>query len=135
MAKTLFAVLGSVALLVGCNTAEERAEDQREEAAEASAAAAGAAVAALGLSEAQLLDADVVDANGRELGEVEGVTRGDDGQVNHLKVRLENSNPSRVVQVPVANLQPVKPGGETDLSTTLTAEQLAALPDADAVQH
>lgn len=135
MAKGFVTLLGSAALLAACNSAQERAEDRREDAAEASAAASGTAIAAFGLTEAQLLDADVVDANNRELGEVEGVNRGSDGQVQHLKVRLENSNPSRVVQVPIANLQPVKPGSDTDLSTTLTAEQLAALPDAAPVQQ
>lgn len=135
MAKVLMALFGSAALLVGCNSAQERAEDRREDAAEASAAASGAAIAAFGLTEGQLLDTDVVDANNRELGEVEGVTRDSAGQVRHLTVRLENSNPSRVVQVPITALQPVKPGSDTDLSTTLTAEQLAALPDAAPVQQ
>lgn len=135
MVKGLAALLGSAALLAACNSAQERAEEQREDAAEASAAAAGASIAALGLTEAQLLDADVVDANGRELGEVEGVGRSGGGAVDHLQVRLENSNPSRVVRVPITDLQPVKPGGDTDLSTTLTADQLAALPDAAPVQR
>ncbi|MCC2981073.1 PRC-barrel domain containing protein [Sphingomonas sp. IC4-52] len=133
--KGLVALFGSAALLTACNSAQERAEDQREDAAEASAAASGSAIAALGLTEAQLLDADIIDASNRELGEVEGVVRGSGGQVEHLLVELEGSNPARTVQVPVAGLKPVKQGTDTDLSTTMTAEQLTALPDAAPAQR
>lgn len=131
MTKVLVALLGSAALVVGCNNAEERAEDQREAAAEASATAAGNAVAALGLTEAQLLDADLLDPSNRELGEVEGVVRGGPSNaVDHLLVELEGSNPERIVQVPIAGLAAVERGADTDVSTTLTSAQLAALPDA-----
>lgn len=130
MKKGLVALFGSAALLAACNSAQERAEDQREDAAEASAAASGSAIAALGLTEAQLLEADLVDASNRELGDIEGVVRGSGGQVERLLVELEGATPARIVQVPVADLKPVKQGTDTDLSTTLTAEQLAALPSA-----
>lgn len=131
MTKVLVALLGSAALVVGCNNAEERAEDQREAAAEASATAAGKTIAALGMTEAQLLDADLLDPSNRELGEVEGVVRGGpNNAVDHLLVELEGSNPERIVQVPIAGLAAVERGADTDVSTTLTSAQLAALPDA-----
>lgn len=133
MTKTLVALLASAALVVGCNNAEERAADQREAAAEASATAAGDAIAALGMMEAQLLDADLLDPSNRELGEVEGVVRGGpNNAVDHLLVELEGSNPERIVQVPIADLAAVERGTDIDVSTTMTADQLAALPETPA---
>lgn len=131
MTKVLVALLGSAVLVVGCNNAEERAADQREAAAEASATASGKTIAALGMTEAQLLDADLLDPSNRELGEVEGVVRGGpNNAVDHLLVELEGSNPERIVQVPIAGLAAVERGADTDVSTTLTSAQLAALPAA-----
>lgn len=106
--------------------AEERLEYQ----AEASAVAAGPTEAALGLSEAQLLDADLRGPNDVDLGDVEAVLRNSEGAVDRLVVEIEDSNPDRFVEVPVAGLVPVVRGNDTDLSTTMTREQLAALPDA-----
>ena len=60
----------AAALLAACNDKNEAAEDKLERAAETSATVAGPLPAALGLSEAQLLEADIVGADGKELGDV-----------------------------------------------------------------
>jgi hypothetical protein len=113
--------------------AEQRADataDRIEQQADASAAAAGSAVAALGLSEAQLLDADLVTASGADLGDIEQVRRGADGAVNGLLIEIENSNPDRYVVIPLDGLTTRPDGNDIDVQTTMTAAELSALPDA-----
>ena len=90
----------------------------------------GSAVAALGLTEAQLIEADLVTADGTDLGDVEQVRRGADGMVEGLLVSIEDSDPDRYVVVPLAGLTTRLRGGDTDLQTTMIAQDLAALPDA-----
>src|SRR3546814_15541297 len=71
----------AAALLAACNDKNEAAEDKLERAAETSATVAGPLPAALGLSEAQLLEADLVGADGKELGDVAQVLRDADDKV------------------------------------------------------
>ncbi len=128
---TICAAALAFSLLAACNDrgdADDRAEDRMEQAAEASAAAAGPAEAALGLSERQLLDADLVGPDGVELGDVQAVLRGADGKVDRLLVEIEDSHPDKYVHVPVAGLKVVQQGADRDISTTMTQQQLAALP-------
>lgn len=106
-------------------------EDRIEQQADASAAAAGDAVAALGLTERQLLDADLVAADGTELGDVEQVRRGAGGAVEGLLVEIEDSNPDRYVVISLTSLTKRESGNDTDLQTTMTANDLARLPDAE----
>lgn len=124
----------AVAALAACDSQAEReadrAEDQLEQEAEASAVAAGNTVAALGLTEAQLLDADLVAADGADLGDVEQVRRDSSGMVEGLLVEVEDSNPDRYVVVPIDGLTRTSTGDDVDLSTTMTAAELAGLPDA-----
>ena len=110
---------------------EEVLEEQIEQDADASAAAAGDAVVALGLTEAQLLEADLVTADGTDLGDVEQVRRTADGTVEGVLVSIEDSEPDRYVVVPFDGLTSRPDGDDTDLQTTMTAEDLAALPDAE----
>lgn len=125
----------ALAALAACDSQAEReadrVEDQVEQQTEASAVAAGNAVAALGLTEAQLLEADLVAADGTDLGDVEQVRRDSAGAVEGLLVEVEDSNPDRYVVVPIDGLTPKTMGDDVDLSTTMTAAQLADLPDAD----
>lgn len=130
MNRLTIGLMCSMAALAGCGNAQDRAEDRVEATAEANAAAAGTAVAALGLTERQLLDADLVTPGGVELGDVTAVLRNATGEVDRLLVEIEDSDPDRFVHVPIAGLTPVTRGDDTDLSTTMTAAQLAALPDA-----
>lgn len=120
----------SLLLVAACGAdANDAAEDKMERDAEARAAAAGPSEAALGLSEAQLLDAELVGADGAELGDVAQVVRDASGKVDRLLVEIEDSNPDRFVHVPIAGLRTVVRGNDTDLSTSMTKAQLAALPE------
>jgi len=116
--------------LAACESEAERqadaTEDRLEQQADASAAAAGDAIAALGMTERQLLDAELVTADGTELGDVEQVRRGAGGAVEGLLVEIEDSNPDRYVVVPLTGLT----ARGDDLQTTMTAQDLAALPEA-----
>ena len=120
--------------LVACDSAAERemdaAEDRIEMQADTSAIAAGNTEAALGLTEAQLLEADLVAAEGTDLGDVEQVRRDAAGAVTGLMVSLDDTDPDRYVVVELAGLITRVDGDDTDLQTTMTAADLAALPDA-----
>lgn len=126
--KLVVSVLAGAMLVAACNDAGDRAEDRVEDAAEASAATAGTTIAALGLSERQLLDADIVDGAGVELGDVTAVLRDGSGKVDRLLVEIEDSDPDKYVHVPVAGLKSVQNGSDWDLATTMTRQQMAALP-------
>ena len=120
--------------LAACESEAERqadaTEDRIEQQADTSAAAAGDAIAALGLTELQLLDADLVTADGTDLGDIEQIRRGSTGAVEGLLVEIEDSDPDRYVVVPIEGLTTRADGNDTDVQTAMTAEELAALPDA-----
>ena len=129
MNRYLICLACSATLLAACDDWDDEQEDRIEAAAEASAAAAGPAPAALGLSEGQLLEADLINGSHLELGSVEGVVRNAEGEVDRFLIEVEDSNPDRFVEVPVEGLSPVVVGDDTDLLTTMTKEQLSALPE------
>lgn len=122
----------ALAALTACESEAERkadaAEDRVEQQAKQSAATAGDVVAALGLSERQLLDADLVSATGLELGSIEQVRRDNAGAVTGFLVEIEDSNPDRFVVVPLSGLTVRTTGNDRDLQTTMTAQDLAKLP-------
>lgn len=120
---------GCLLALAGCGNAQDKAEDKMEQAAEAEAKQAGDAVAALGLTQRQLLEADLIGPNNVELGDVARLERNASGQVDRLLIEIEDSNPDRFVHVPVADLKPVTRGNDTDLQTAMTAAELQALPE------
>lgn len=135
MKRIQFVVLPlAVAALAACQSEAEKqadaTEDRIEQQADQSAAAAGDEIAALGLTERQLLDADLVTADGTELGDIEQVRRGAGGAVTSLVVEIEDSSPDRYVDVPLTGLT-VREGamGDTDIQTSMTAQALAGLPD------
>ncbi|MBW8296395.1 PRC-barrel domain containing protein [Sphingopyxis sp.] len=127
--RSLLVLALSTACLSACADKNEAAEDQLEKAAETSARVAGSLPAALGLSEAQLLDADLVDARGTELGDIAQILRGPDDKVDRLLVEIEDSNPDRYVHVPITGLKTRVRGKDTDLVTTMTKVEIAALPE------
>ncbi len=129
--KKLIAAVASLPLaLAACgNSAEDEAQDRMEADARASAQASGDAIAALGLTERQLLDADLIGANNVELGDIERVERAADGTVDRLLVEIEDSDPDRYVHVPITGLTTVTRGDDVDVQTTMTAADLAALPE------
>ncbi len=124
----------ALAALTACESQAERqadaAQDRVEREAEQSAAAAGNAVVALGLTERQLLDADLVTAAGVDLGDIEQIRRDSAGVVTGLLVEIEDSNPDRFVVVPITGLPVRVDGNDRDVQTTMTAQDLAKLPDA-----
>lgn len=96
---------------------------------EAAANAPAAAAGALGLTEAQLRDADLVDAAGVELGDVEDLVRGSDGAITGVLIEIEDSDPDRFVQLPLEGLEAVRRGDDWDLRSDTTRESLMALPE------
>ena len=133
--KALFAGLACPAvLLAACSSPQEQARDQAEDelerSAERSADQSGDAVIALGMTERQLLEADIVSTTGMELGDVAAIVRGPNGQVEQLLVEIEDSDPDRFVHVPLDGLSSTPNTNDRDIVTSLTREQLAALPDA-----
>ncbi|MFA7595922.1 MAG: PRC-barrel domain containing protein [Novosphingobium sp.] len=128
MTKLFLALACSTALLAGCDNSRDRAEDKLEADAEASAVAAGPTIAALGLTEMQILNADLLGANGIDLGDVEAVLKGPDGKVDRLLVEVGDSNPDKFVAVPVAGLAVIRQGDDIDLSSEMTRAELMALP-------
>jgi hypothetical protein len=115
-------------LLTACSDQNDVAEDKIEKAAETSATVAGPLPAALGLSEAQLIDADLIGPDGNELGEVVQVLRDREDKVDRLLVELDGVG-DRYVHVPILGLKPVVNGDDTNLQTTLTRARLDALPE------
>jgi hypothetical protein len=126
--KALPLVLSLAGLLAACSDGNDAAEDRMERQAEASAAVSGPAIVALGLTEAQLLDAELIGAAGADIGDVAQVLKAANGSVDQLLVEIEDSHPDRFVRVPLSGLTPLVRGNDTDLSTTMTKADLEALP-------
>jgi hypothetical protein len=120
---------GTAFLLAACSDATEVAEERLERSAETSVAVAGAVPAALGLTEAQLLDADLVGPDGKELGDIAKVVRGADNKVERLLVEIDGTNPDRYVHVPITGLKTMVRGDDTDLQTTMNKTDLMSLPE------
>ncbi|WP_234038257.1 PRC-barrel domain containing protein [Erythrobacter sp. YJ-T3-07] len=120
--------------ITACESEAEKqgdiAEDRMKTQAEQSAAAAGMEEAALGMTELQLIDADLVAADGTELGDIEAVHRDASGAVDGLFVELDNTDPDRFVMIPLDGLSMRMDGDDKDVQTGMTAQDLAALPDA-----
>ncbi|MDG5750281.1 PRC-barrel domain containing protein [Qipengyuania sp. XHP0211] len=123
-------LLGSALLLSACNDQEDQVEDRIEEQAEQSAQESGDTPVALGLTERQLLDAEILAADGTELGDVEAVTKDADGNATELLIEVEDSDPDRYVAIPIDGLTVTTRGNDTDLSSEMTMEDIGSLPDA-----
>jgi len=134
MPRPTFPAFLPLVILAGCDSPAEQQADAREDRierqAETSANAAGSTPAALGMSETQLLEADLVAADGTDLGDVEQVRRNASGTVDGFLVEVENSDPDRYVLVPLEGLSARTDGADRDLQTNMTAADLAAMPDA-----
>ena len=123
-------LLGSALLLSACNDQEDQVGDRIEEQAEQSAQESGDTPVALGLTERQLLDAEILAADGTELGDVEAVTKDADGNATELLIEVEDSDPDRYVTIPIDGLTVTTRGNNTDLSSEMTMEDIGSLPDA-----
>ncbi|MBB3034958.1 PRC-barrel domain containing protein [Alteriqipengyuania lutimaris] len=133
----LAVLLAGSTILAACgDTAAEQEAEQTEDAIEAQAAADVADAPAeeiLGVTEKQLLDADLVDADGNELGEIKLVERNAMRTVTGLLVELEDSD--RYVTVKLSDVTPRPDGDDFELESSLSAGQLASLPDAEFVPN
>lgn len=127
--------LVSVAALSACDGKSDVAESKMEREAETQAIAAGPTEAALGLSEAQLLKAELIGRGDVEIGDVVKVERDAAGKVDRLLVEIEDSNPDRFVYVPISKLKPILRGAETDLKADMTLAELNALPEVKLPAH
>ena len=123
-------LIGSALAVSACDSQEDQVEDRIEEQAEQSARASGDTPVALGLTERQLLDAEILAADGTELGDVEAVTKDADGNATELLIEVEDSNPDRYVTIPIDGLTVTTRGNDTDLSSDMTMDDIGALPDA-----
>lgn len=92
-------------------------------------AATNEAALALGMTRKALEDADIVNATGQDLGDVESLVLNSTGAVTHLVVDLEGPNDVEVL-LPLAQVEAETrtDGRDPNLVTQLTAAELAALP-------
>ncbi len=86
-------------------------------------------VLALGLTRRQLEDAELLDATGAEIGEVERVVTDASGAVTGLLVEIEDTTPDRYVTIPLDGLTVVTHGDDNDLRSTHTRAALVAMPE------
>lgn len=91
--------------------------------------AATDAALAFGMSRKQLEDADLIAADNTDLGDVEALVLDAAGKLTHLVVELDGPGDVKV-QLPVDQVRGLarNNGADKDLTTDLTAQQLAALP-------
>ena len=86
------------------------------------------AAVAMGMTRQELEDADVLSTDNTDLGDVETLVLDAAGTLTGVVVELEGPGDPRVV-VPVDQLTSITSAdGSKDLTTTLTAAQLQALP-------
>ena len=130
MNKLLVCLVASTALLAGCSKkdSDQTATPGADASVAAAATASAPAVAALGLTEQQLLDADVVNGVGVDFGDVEAVLRDASGAVDRVNVKLDKGG--KMVTLKTADLTTTQDGNDWDLVTKLTREEISALPAA-----
>jgi len=104
------------------------AQPQQVTETRADAATANAALA-FGMSRQQLEDADLLSAANTDLGDVESLVLDASGKLTHVVIELEGPGDVKV-QVPVDQVRGLarNNSADKDLTTDLTAQQLAALP-------
>ncbi len=131
MTRSLFIVAAATALLAACSQQKEEAAPP---AAEPNAAPAPGAAGltrhepmALGLTVAQLEEADLLSSNGSDLGDVERVDVDSAGKVTGLIVAPTGPG-ERWVRLPLTGLTVKTDGDDHEVVTTMTWEELKALP-------
>ncbi len=85
------------------------------------------AALAFGMTRDELEDADVLSPANTDLGDVEALVLNAAGAVESIVVELEGPGDREVV-VPIAQFSSITQGDDKDLTTTLSATELAALP-------
>jgi hypothetical protein len=119
-------------LLAGAATAQQNGAPMRQRALD------GSMRTSLGVTVSQLRDADLIGADGEELGEVDAVLLGADGQPGSVLVELEDDifGDGRVVELELSDLTAQEANAiarlwddEIDLVTDQTPQALEALPN------
>ena len=119
--------VGAAALLAGaCNQAEDDTVVDEAPVVETTAPVDDTVV--LGMTTVQLEDADVVSADGTDLGDVERVVIDATGQVTGLAVHVDGAADGEFVLLPIAGLTTRADGMNNDVQTTMTVVELQALP-------
>lgn len=137
MKRLTFAALGVLALTAACNDREDdvamapspgaQPQPVPEQVAEV---ATGAAALAFGMTREQLEDADLRSLDNTDLGDVETLVLDANGALTHVVVELDGrGDPKKLVPLDQLGVGQQVDGGDKDLTTRLTAAQLAALPD------
>ena len=92
--------------------------------------AQNAAALAFGMTRQELEDADLVSANFTDLGDVDSLVLDASGALTQVVIELEGPG-DRKVALPVAEVRGIAHdnGRFTDLTTNMSAAQLAALPE------
>jgi hypothetical protein len=117
------------ALLASCGGRQDAPANQAQ-ADPAAANQTSESEGALGISERELRDADVVDAAGNDLGDIDGVRRDATGRIAELFVEIEDTDPDRHVYIPLTGAEAFRDGDGWDVRIVLTRDQLMALPEA-----
>lgn len=111
------------------NPPTETNPDMSGNVAESTVADASDQKGALGLTVKQLSDADILNANGIEIGGVERVITDSSGAVTKLLVEIEDSDPDRFVELSLDGLTPKQQGDDWDLEANMSKDDLIALPE------
>lgn len=132
MTRSLILAVSVAALLAACSEQKKEPAPVVEPAAAPTPAAATAGLTrdepvALGLTVAQLEDADLLSSNGSDLGDVERVDVDSAGKVTGLIVAPTGPG-ERWVRLPLAGLTIKADGDDHDVVTTMTWEEVKALP-------
>ena len=131
MNRSLIAVASLAVLLAACSEQKKEPAPPAEPAAVAPAPSVASPTRdepmALGLTVAQLEDADLLAVNGSDLGDVERVDVDSAGKVTGLIIAPTGPG-ERWVRLPLTGLTIKKDGDDHDVVTTMTWEEVKALP-------
>ncbi|MEG3182053.1 hypothetical protein [Sphingomonas sp. LT1P40] len=86
---------------------------------------------AFGLTTRQIEDADLIDSSGKDLGDVERVETDASGNIVGVIVEVDDTNPDRLVRLPLTRLTAASDGDDWDLRAATTRDELIALPQVD----
>lgn len=86
---------------------------------------------AFGLTTRQIEEADLVDAGGRDLGDVHRVETDASGNIDAVIIGIADTDPDRFVRVPLTRLTAVADGDEWDLRALTSRAELIALPQVE----
>lgn len=132
MIKTITPALAMALVLAACSDskpAEQVNQDMPATTPADTAAEYSESKTVLGMTMRQLRDADIVNADGLEIGEVERIVRDATGTVTKLLVEVEDSDPDYIVEIPLEGLTPKQNGDDWDLVTSMSRDDLMALPN------